>query len=136
MKRIFLLAALIVSSSLAVANPTVESNGVLTNKDGRSLYTFDKDVAGKSNCNGGCATAWPPFLVANVKLAGGDFSVVSRDDGTAQWAFKGMPLYFFAGDQKAGEVNGDNQGGVWHVLRSVGKTAAAAPRPAAGGYGY
>jgi hypothetical protein len=72
---------------------------------------FDKDASGKSNCNGGCAAAWPPFAVTNAALADGDFSIVKRDDGTSQWAFKGMPLYFFAGDAKAGDTNGDNQGG-------------------------
>ncbi len=98
-------------TALAVqANPTQVSNGVMASKEGKTLYTFDKDAAGKSNCNGGCAAAWPPFIVANSALVGGDFSVVKRDDGAAQWAYKGKPLYFFAGDAKAGDVNGDKQG--------------------------
>lgn len=119
----------------AQANPTVEKDGVIGNREGRSLYTFDKDSAGKSNCNGGCASAWPAFTVANPALADADFTVIKRDDGTQQWAFKGMPLYFFAGDSKPGEVNGDKQGGVWHVLRSGGKQAApAAPAAAKDGY--
>lgn len=119
MKRVLLLAALATIAIGAQANPTVERNGVLANKEGRTLYTFDKDAPGKSNCYGGCAAAWPPFAVANPALAGADFAIVARDDGTAQWAYKGKPLYFFAGDAKPGDINGDKQGGVWHVIRTA-----------------
>jgi predicted lipoprotein with Yx(FWY)xxD motif len=125
MKRLFVLAAIAVAAMASHANPTQVSNGVMASKEGKTLYTFDKDVAGKSNCNAGCAAAWPPFMVANPALAGGDFSIVKRDDGASQWAFKGKPLYFFAGDAKAGEVNGDNQGGVWHVIRNESKKTSA-----------
>lgn len=127
MKRTMMFAAIAVVALAVQANPTKISNGVMASKEGKTLYTFDKDVANKSNCNGGCATAWPPFVVANPALAGGDFSIVKRDDGAAQWAYKGKPLYFFAGDAKAGEVKGDKQGGVWHVIRTEGKKTSAAP---------
>ena len=123
MKHAFLLAALFGVAAVQ-ANPTIETNGVLSNRDGRTLYTFDKDSAGKSNCSGGCAAAWPAFTVGNASLAGGDFSIVVRDDGTQQWALLGKPLYFFAGDARPGDINGDNQGGVWHALRSAPKKAA------------
>ena len=123
MKHAFLLAALFGVAAVQ-ANPTIETNGVLGNRDGRTLYTFDKDSAGKSNCSGGCAAAWPAFTVGNASLAGGDFSIVVRDDGTQQWALQGKPLYFFAGDARPGDINGDNQGGVWHALRSAPKKAA------------
>lgn len=135
MNRFLITAAILVASAAAQANPTLEKNGVLTSKDGRTLYTFDKDSSGKSNCNGGCAVAWPAFVVANPAAAGGDFSIVRRDDGVQQWAYKGMPLYLFAGDAKAGDVNGDKQGGVWHALRSE-KTSAAPASKTASGYDY
>ena len=122
MKHAFLLAALFGVAAVQ-ANPTIETNGVLSNRDGRTLYTFDKDSAGKSNCSGGCAAAWPAFTVGNASLAGGDFSIVVRDDGTQQWALQGKPLYFFAGDARPSDINGDNQGGVWHALRSAPKKA-------------
>lgn len=127
MKHSMMFAAIAVVTLAVQANPTQISNGVMASKEGKTLYTFDKDAAGKSNCNGGCAAAWPPFMVANAALAGGDFSIVKRDDGASQWAFKGKPLYFFAGDAKAGDVNGDKQGGVWHVLRSEPKKTSIAP---------
>ena len=136
MKHAFLLAALFGAAAVQ-ANPTIETSGVLSSRDGRALYTFDKDSAGKSNCTGGCLASWPAFTVGNASLAGGDFSVVVRDDGTQQWAFQGKPLYFFAGDTRPGEINGDNQGGVWHALRSAPKKAARNDSAgASAGYGY
>lgn len=127
MKHTMMFAAIAVVTLAVYANPTQISNGVMASKEGKTLYTFDKDAAGKSNCNGGCATAWPPFMVANATLAGGDFSIVKRDDGESQWAYKGKPLYFFAGDATAGDANGDKQGGVWHVIRSESKKSSSAP---------
>ena len=84
MKHTMMFAAIAVVTLAVQANPTQISNGVLVSKEGKTLYLFDKDAAGKSNCNGGCAAAWPPFVVANAALAGGDFSIVKRDDGTSQ----------------------------------------------------
>lgn len=138
MKRTMMFAAIAIVTLAVHANPTQISNGVMASKEGKTLYTFDKDAAGKSHCNGACATAWPPFTVANPALAGGDFSIVKRDDGVSQWAHKGMPLYFFAGDAKAGDVNGDKQGGVWHVIRGENRKTTAAPENgfSAGYYRY
>ena len=137
MKRTMMFAAIAVVTLAVHANPTQISNGVMASKEGKTLYTFDKDVVGKSNCNGGCAAAWPPFMVANPALAGGEFSIVKRDDGASQWAFKGKPLYYFAGDAKAGDANGDNQGGVWHVIRSEPKKTSVAPDTSySAGYKY
>ncbi|MGZ8992816.1 MAG: COG4315 family predicted lipoprotein [Burkholderiaceae bacterium] len=137
MKHTMMFAAIAVVTLAVQANPTQISNGVMASKEGKTLYTFDKDVAGKSNCNGGCAAAWPPFVVAKATLAGGDFSIVKRDDGASQWAFKRKPLYFFGGDAKAGDVNGDKQGGVWHVLRSEPKKTSIAPDTSySAGYNY
>jgi len=66
-KHAYLLAALFGAAAVQ-ANPTIESNGVLTNRDGRTLYTFDKDSESKSNCNDGCLAAWPAFTVGNTSL--------------------------------------------------------------------
>jgi predicted lipoprotein with Yx(FWY)xxD motif len=111
MKTLPLLLTTLLLCGTVHANPTVESSGMLTSKDGKTLYTFTKDAPGKSHCNGGCAAVWPAFTVANPALAGGDFSIVTRDDGTKQWAYKGQALYFYAGDTKPGDMAGEGQGG-------------------------
>ena len=58
------------------------------------LYVYDKDGAEKSNCNSGCASAWPPLRVsASEKSPVGDWSIIQRDDGSRQWAYKQHPVY-------------------------------------------
>ena len=78
MKHTMMFAAIAVVTLAVHANPTQISNGVMASKEGKTLYTFDKDAAGKSNCNGGCAAAWPPFMVANPALAGTTATSISR----------------------------------------------------------
>ena len=81
---------LAVSASLAFAQaPAKVSDGVLVNDAGMTLYTFDKDAGGKSACNGPCAANWPPLTPSASATASGDWSIITRDDGTRQWAYKG-----------------------------------------------
>ena len=116
-----------IASNTAMAQSVAESNGILADATGRTLYTFDKDASNKSNCYGGCAAAWPPFLVKDGEAAKSGYSVVTRDDGSKQWAKGGQPLYYFAADTNAGEVKGDGQGSVWHVIRGTDKRAQSQP---------
>ncbi len=109
-------------------NPTLGS--YLADLEGKSLYIFTNDVAGDGNsaCYGGCAGAWPPFLVGSADIQGhddflGELSVITRTDGTLQLAYNGMPLYYFAGDTKAGDITGHEVGGVWFLASY--KTAEA-----------
>lgn len=82
-----------------------------------SLYYFDNDTAGVSNCYGECAVNWPPVLLdANADL-GENYSLIERSDGTMQAAFKGQPLYLFKGDKNVGDTNGDGVGGVWRLAK-------------------
>ena len=97
--------------------PAVVTNGMLGNAAGMTLYTFDKDSAGRSVCNGDCAQKWPPLVAAADARAHGDYAVVTRDDGARQWAYKGRPLYTWFKDQKAGDTSGDGVNGVWHIAR-------------------
>ena len=121
-----ILAAAFVAN-VAIADSIVEVNGVLADASGRTLYTFDKDADNKSNCNGGCAAAWPPYLVKEGDRNPANIGVVRRDDNTLQWALNGKPLYFFAADAKAGDAKGDGQGGVWHAARAADLGAMTAP---------
>lgn len=111
--RIILAAALIAPALAFAQTPTKTMDGVLTNGAGMTLYTFDKDSDGKSVCNGNCATNWPPLMAAADAKASGDYSIVTRDDGSKQWALKGKPLYLWIKDQKPGDKTGDGVGGVW-----------------------
>ena len=111
-------AALTIVSACATAQaPAKVADGVLVGANGMTLYTFDKDAGGKSACNGPCATNWPPLAAAADAKASGDWTVITRDDGATQWAFKGKPLYYWAKDQKAGDRTGDGVNSVWHVVK-------------------
>ena len=114
-------ATLAACSSYATqpAAPAKLSGGMLTGSNGMTLYTFDKDAAGsgKSVCNGPCATNWPPLHVMDGESGGGEYSIVTRDDGKKQWAFKGKPLYFWAKDMKPGDKTGDGFNNVWRVAK-------------------
>lgn len=88
----------------------------LVDAKGMTLYIFDKDSTGKSACNGTCATNWPPLMVAAGAGASGDWTIVTRDDGGKQWAYKAKPLYTWAKDMKPGDVTGDGvANNTWHV---------------------
>lgn len=99
-------AALVVpmSAQAAFAAPpgVTERDGAWAAPDGKPLYTFARDVDGVSNCNGSCATAWPPLLAEEGAAADGDWTVIDRQDGAKMWAYKGKPVYTYARDT-AGE---------------------------------
>ena len=113
------LATLSAVAALAAGAPAAPANGVLATPAGATVYTFDKDSAnsGKSACNGPCAQAWPPLAAQAGDAASGDWSLVTRDDGSKQWAYKGWPLYTFSKDAKPGDTTGDKFKDVWHVIK-------------------
>lgn len=114
-----LAATFLTACASMSGTPAQVSDGVLTGPNGMTLYTFDKDVAGsgKSVCNGPCATNWPPLLAGDMDQARGDYSILIRDDGKKQWAFKGKPLYYWSKDSKPGDRSGDGFNKVWQAAR-------------------
>jgi predicted lipoprotein with Yx(FWY)xxD motif len=109
------------AASGATTGATVEAKPVgqigtklVAGSNSMTVYTFTKDVkdSGKSNCNGGCATTWPPLTVpaGGSPTAGtgvtGTLATITRDDGSLQVTYNGLPLYFFSGDQAAGDSKG------------------------------
>ena len=101
----------------------------LTDKDGRALYSFDKDDVNSSNCYDACEDAWPVFYSDNLGIlpAGttdSDFGLINRDESRAkdgeplqQVTYKNNPLYYFTPDNKeTGSVKGDWAKGVWHLI--------------------
>jgi predicted lipoprotein with Yx(FWY)xxD motif len=89
---------------------------ILTDAKGMTLYTFQKDAEGKSACSGNCAKAWPPLTAPADAKAMADWTIITRDDGATQWAYKGRPLYTWVKDTKPGETTGEGAaGGAWRI---------------------
>jgi len=94
---------------------------VMTDSLGKTLYFFSLDADGKSGCSGDCIAAWPIFykehLTIDSTLTAADFGVITRADGSKQNTYKGWPLYYYAGDAKAGDITGDKVGDIWFVAK-------------------
>jgi predicted lipoprotein with Yx(FWY)xxD motif len=117
LKGLLIVAALASSALAFAAEPAMIEGGKLVDHEGMTLYTFDKDMAGKSACNDQCASNWPPLAAEADSSAQGKWTVITRDDKTRQWAYDGKPVYTFKSDKKAGDAEGDGKGGVWHVAK-------------------
>ncbi len=105
------------SSASDAATPVsgVDTHEILTAANGMTLYTFDEDGKGVSNCYYSCAENWPPYFAGREDIAG--LTRIERRDGMQQWAKDGAPLYFWIGDTAPGDTTGDGIRGVWHVAR-------------------
>lgn len=121
---------------------SMDLGDVLVDADGMTLYMFvpDQEKNGQPTCYDECAQAWPAFE-APAELSAGEgldqsmLGTVERDDGTTQVTYNDLPLYYFSGDQAAGDLEGQGLNDVWWVLSPEGepvkdKTAAG------GGKGY
>lgn len=90
----------------------------LVDAHGMTLYTFDKDPAGKSACNGPCAQNWPPLKASAAEPGTGDYATITRADGTQQWSYKSKPLYTWSKDRAPGDITGDGfLNNTWHVAQ-------------------
>jgi len=113
-----------------VVNPTdapsvnVRSDGdlgdILVDPRGMTLYLYTKDEPSVSNCYDQCAAAWPPLLTSadptGPDAVAAGLGTTTRTDGTLQVTYNGVPLYYWAKDQKPGDTTGQNVGGVWFVI--------------------
>ncbi len=118
LRQIAAIFVALLCSGIALAQAPVKTTaGVLTNTSGMTLYVFDKDAGGKSACNGPCAGIWPPLMAAGDAKPSGDWTIITRDDGAKQWAYKAKPVYLYSKDGKAGDKTGDNFNNVWHVAK-------------------
>ena len=110
---------------------SAEHGRYLVDATGKALYVLEKDSNGASTCHGACATEWPPLLAEqgtprtlDPSLDAGAVGVIQRNDGSQQVTFNGHPLYHFAQDTAAGQINGagrKDQFGEWYLLGPEGK---------------
>jgi predicted lipoprotein with Yx(FWY)xxD motif len=132
MKRVLmaLVAVLVVGAFMTAGIAFAEHHAVkvakkdgigsyLTDIKGMTLYTFKKDSAGKSACEGPCVEKWPLYFQETVGpkdgLNAADFGTITRADGKKQTTYKGMPLYYFFKDAKPGDTTGQGVNDVWSV---------------------
>ena len=118
---------------------------VLVGPDGRTLYTHAGDSANASTCTGSCLTEWPPLTIASGDAATAGSGVTGAvgsfmaPDGSKWVTYGGMPLYYWVGDAKPGDVTGQGIDG-FAVVSATGTAAAPTNAPAAppstGGYSY
>lgn len=109
-------AALRVSSSAG--------RDVLADSAGKSLYAFAKDSPGTSACVGDCLAKWPVLpgpVIAGPGVAADKITTITRPDGTAQAAYAGRPLYYFAADSAPGDTRGHGLMGAWHLIGADGQ---------------
>ena len=104
-------------------------NGHLVDGQGRSLYLFEADKTRSSTCSGQCAQAWPPVVAKGEPspakgVRAGLLGTSARGDGDNQVTYAGHPLSRYAGDQAAGETNGqglDQFGAEWYLVMANGR---------------
>lgn len=121
------------ASQPALGTATISGQSKQTytsSSNGHTLYTFGADTSGVSNCTSasGCTAAWPPYTApagTSASTLGAGFSLITRSDGSLQYAYQGWALYTYAGDSASGQANGQG-------LTQFGGTWAAA-QPASGG---
>ena len=99
---------------------------ILVDQDGKTLYLFEADSKNKSNCSGGCLNLWPPVMASGKATAGSGVTagMIETATGSSQVTYAGHPLYWFSGDTKAGDTNGeglDDFGGEWYAISPAGK---------------
>lgn len=113
---------------------------ILVDEEGKTLYVFTQDSPGTSTCEGGCLDTWPAVSGEATAGEGADESLlgsIERSDGSTQATYADWPLYYYAQDQSAGDVNGQGVGDVWYVVGPDGTVIKKVPETGSvGGGGY
>jgi predicted lipoprotein with Yx(FWY)xxD motif len=122
------------SGTIGVASSDL--GDILVDADGMTLYVFDSDSDGASTCYDDCAANWPALtgdVAAGEGVDDGQLGATERDDGETQVTYAGQPLYYFAGDQAAGDTNGQGVGDLWWVVAPDGQPITGSGGEAASG---
>ena len=123
------------AGGVTVAVASSKLGDILVDGEGRTLYAFTKDKGDKSACSGDCATNWPALTGTATAGTGVQASMLSTSmqaSGDAQVTYGGKLLYYFAGDAKPGDTNGQGVGGLWFTLTADGQLVKQ--KAAGGGY--
>jgi predicted lipoprotein with Yx(FWY)xxD motif len=123
------------AGGVTVAVTSSKLGNILVDGDGRTLYAFTKDKGDQSACSGGCATNWPALTGPATAGTGVQASLLSTSmqaNGKSQVTYGGKPLYYFAGDAKPGDTNGQGVGNIWFALTADGELVKE--KAAGGGY--
>ena len=127
---------------MKTASVTLNGNSetILTNAQGMTLYYFIPDTATKAACTGTCAGIWPPLLFAgtgsptSVTTLPGTLSVVTDTNGQ-QVEYNGHPLYTYSKDTALGQTNGEGFKGKWFVATpTLSGQSAPQSTPTSSGY--
>jgi predicted lipoprotein with Yx(FWY)xxD motif len=125
------------STSAAELNVAQSTAGQIVVADqGLSVYSFTKDTkdSGTSACTGECLMSWPPVTSTSatptVNGVTGKVGTIQTADGKMQVTINGMPIYYYAKDQAAGDITGQGVGGVWYLVAPSGEMI----KTASGGY--
>jgi predicted lipoprotein with Yx(FWY)xxD motif len=97
---------------------------IIVDGAGKTLYMFTPDEGGTPTCYDDCATAWPPLtgeVTAGTGLDASKLTFVDRTDGSKQVKYGEYPLYYFAKDAAAGDVNGQGLNDKWYVVGADGE---------------
>ena len=112
---------------------------IVVSATGKTLYHTNVEHKNTVKCTGACAESWPPLLIAAGKkpvagpgVTASKLGTIKRPDGKMQVTYGGYALYLYAGDAKAGQVNGQGTAGLWHAVATervvIIKTAKSGPR--------
>ena len=131
------------SGAITLTVSHTSAGDALAGPDGKTLYIRTSDTGGTSSCTGSCASTWPPLAGTTVTAGAGvtgQFGTTTRDDGSTQVTHNGQPLYYYSGDQAAGDAKGQGIGGIWFIApvgeASASQAAGASAAPSSAGPGY
>ena len=114
-----------------VTEPPMTLYRILGDAKGMTIYTYDRDEGGKSACNGECAKFWLPVTADAGAKPMGVWTIITREDGSKQWAHKGKPIYTFIKDTRVGDFDGENQPKdkpAWHFILISKETGKGVPK--------
>lgn len=142
-KIIISTLALLASFNVYAERHNNQGTQYITDQQGFTLYSYDNDKNGISNCYGQCALSWQPYLYSEGANLREGWGTLRREDGTVQWTYNNKPLYKWVGDARVGDRYGDGLGGIWHMVERVqyvAPTRQTYNKPSRkrryGGYGY